>query len=159
MARNRRKTKGRMDAGGYLALPHAVMASESWRTAPARSIKLLCDLGYAYRGNNNGDLAAAWAVMQKRGWKSRDTLARAIRELLELGLIEKTRQGGLHQCSLYALTWLAIDECDGKLDVPATTKPSGLWREPAPPEKQNASTDSVPSKHGFRAYGRKTASR
>jgi hypothetical protein len=159
MARNRRKTKGRAESGGYLALPHNVMASESWCAAPARAIKLLCDLGYAYRGKNNGDLSAAWAIMQKRGWKSRDTLARAIRELLELGLIEKTRQGGLHECSLYALTWLAIDECDGKLDVPTSRVASALWRAPAPPEKQNASTDSVPSKHGFRAYKRKAASR
>jgi hypothetical protein len=157
MTRKRWKHKGRSESGGYLALPHSVMASPNFRAASAHAIKLLNDLGFQYRGGNNGDLSAAWRIMQPRGWKSRDTLARAIRELLELGLIEKTRQGGLHLCSLFALTWLAIDECGGKLDVPATHAPSGLWRSPRPAEKQNASTATVSIKHGYRVNSSKAA--
>lgn len=149
--RSRAKHKGRRDGGSFFALPHGVMDASSFRMLSGSAAKLLLDLCRQFRGANNGDLSAAWNIMRLRGWRSRDTLARALRELLEAGLIERTRQGGLHRCSLFALTWLAIDGCDGKLDVPATRTPSGLWREPkAHPEKQNASTESVSIWPGIR---------
>jgi hypothetical protein len=148
--RNRRKHAGRVETGSFFALPHAVMASPAFRSLSAHAVKLLCDLGGQYRGANNGDLSAAWRIMEPLGWRSRDTLARALRELRGAGLIEMARQGGLHRCSLYALTWLAIDECNGKLDVPATRVPSGLWKASAPTEKQDASTEAVSVRHGGR---------
>ncbi|MFT3792091.1 MAG: hypothetical protein QM741_13675 [Rudaea sp.] len=142
--RDRRKHKGRADGGGFFALPHAVMAAPSYRGLSAHAVKLLCDLGSQYRGNNNGDLATAWRIMRSLGWRSRDTLFRAQRELLESGLIEPTRQGGLHKCSLFALTWLPIDECDGKLDVRATRVASGTWKSRiAAAENTNANTATV----------------
>jgi hypothetical protein len=44
-------------------------------------------------------------------------------------MIEKTRQGGLHCATLYAFTWLPIEECGGKLDIKATVVPSHLWQQ------------------------------
>jgi hypothetical protein len=131
MLRRRLPYKGRADSQGFLALPHAVLASLSYKRLSAHAVKLLCDIGGQFRGNNNGDLCATWSVMQRLGWRSRDTLSRALRELLESGLIELTRQGGKNRCNLYALTWRAIDECKGKLDVLPTCKPSGLWKQAA----------------------------
>ena len=52
--------------------------------------------------------------------------------VLAKGLIEQTRQGGLHAAGLYAITWQAIDECHGKLDVAATRVPSNKWRHYVP---------------------------
>lgn len=133
MSRSRSKIKGRATSGGFLALPHAVLDSESFRGLSAYAVKLLIDIASQYRGQNNGDFTAAWSLMEKRGWKSRDTLGKALRELLEAGLIERTRdggnpkQGGAGICALYAMTWLAIDECKGKCTP--TRTPSGLWRE------------------------------
>lgn len=156
MSRSRVRHKSRAESGGYFALPHAVMASPNFRGLSGSAVKLLCDLGGQYRGNNNGDLSAAWRIMRKLGWRSRDTLQRALADLLEAGMIELTRQGGLHfGCNLYALTWHAIDECDGKLDVPATRVPSSLWRPPS--EKQNASPKSVSVKPEISVSGRKAA--
>lgn len=149
-SRDRRKHVGRAESGSFFSLPHAVMASPSFRNLNAHAVKLLCDLGGQYRGANNGDLSAAWRIMQPKGWRSRDTLTRAISELREAGLIEQTRQGGLNRCSLYAITWRAIDECGGKLDVRATHAPSGLWKANANPEKQNANTPAVSVRHGSR---------
>jgi hypothetical protein len=157
MSASRRKMMGRAEAGGFLRLPHAVMESPNYLALSAHAVKLLLDLGLQFRGANNGDLSAAWKLMQARGWRSRDTLGRALAELLHFGLIEKTRQGGLNQCSLFALTWLAVDECRGKLDVPATRVASGRWREPQPPmpkpARKNAepSPPSVSDRHGTRA--------
>lgn len=158
MGRSRRKDKGRTEGGSFLAIPHTVMDSPAWKALPSRALKLVLDLARQYRGSNNGDLSAAWRIMEPLGWNSRDTLAKAIADALRLGMIEKTRQGGLHRCSLYALTWHAIDECSGKLDVPATRIPSGLWKQPPQPaEKQNASTESVPARHGIRVSLEKVA--
>jgi hypothetical protein len=60
------------------------------------------------------------------GFVSKDTLQRAKRELLEKQLIIQTREGRFTNpdgvCALYALTWLPLDECGGKLDV--TTIPA-----------------------------------
>ncbi|HJU08173.1 MAG TPA: hypothetical protein VJ727_06790 [Rhodanobacteraceae bacterium] len=155
-SRRRRKAKSRMEIGTYFALPHAVMNSPNFRALSAHAVKLLTDLGGQYHGYNNGDLCAAWRIMHARGWKSRDTLARALSELLHFGMIEKTRQGGLNRCGLYALTWHAIDECRGKLECVATRVPSGLWKEPKPSmpkrtrKKQNAGTAGVSRRHGRR---------
>lgn len=145
-------------------MPHTVLASTNYCALSAHAVKLLNDMGFQYRGHNNGDQCAAWRIMHARGWKSRDTLARALAELLHYGMIEKTRQGGLNRCSLYALTWHAIDECGGKLDVPTTRVPSGLWKTSHPmmpkPErkKQTASTAGVSSRHDRRVNGLRIAS-
>lgn len=147
-AERRRRQTGRSESGSFLAVPHAVLASDAYRTLGAHATKLLFDLGSQYRGANNGDLSAAWRIMVARGWRSRDTLAKALRELLDHGLIELTRQGGLRRCSLYALTWRAIDECGGKLDVSPTSVASGAWKPGQ--REQIASTATVSTRHACR---------
>jgi len=46
------------------------------------------------------------------------TLSRCLTELMERGLIVKTREGWFSnpggRCALYALTWQRIEECEGK---------------------------------------------
>ena len=156
MARTRRKIKGRAESGGFFALPFVVLNSPNYKMLSAHAVKLLCDLGAQYKGHNNGDLTATWRVMHARGWKSRDTLGHALTELLHFCMIEKNRQGGLHSCNLFALTWHPIDECAGKLDCAPTRVPSGKWREPqaAMPktERKNRapSTPGVSNRHGRR---------
>jgi len=156
MARTRRKIVGRSDSGGFFALPNAVQDSSNYRMLSAHAVKLLFDLGRQYRGTNNGDLCATWNLMHARGWRSRDTLDKAVAELLHFGLIERTRQGGRNRCNLYSLTWHAIDDCKGKLDCAPTRVPSGKWRQPQvampKPERKNRapSTACVSIRHGPR---------
>ena len=131
----RLKNKGRANRGPFLALPREILDSPAWAALTAHEVKLLVDLGAALRGRNNGDLACTWAAMHKRGWVSRDTLAKALAGLLAKGFISKTRQGYLRLCSLYAVTWLPIDECEGKLDVKPCPVPSNDWRNWQPSQK------------------------
>lgn len=123
------------EGGGFVALPHAVIRSHSYSLLSAHAIKLLFDQLAQYNGGNNGDLSTAWTLMKPRGWKSKETLSKAIKELIEAGWLELTRQGGRHKPSLYAVTFYAIDECKGKLDVQPTRTPRGTWKqnEPLPP--------------------------
>ena len=133
MARSKSKDyQGRGESGGYVALYHCVIRSQSYGSLSAYAVKLLNDLLSQYYGSNNGDLSAPYSTMHKRGWKSKGTLNRAIKELLESGFIETSRQGGRHKCSLYAVTFYAIDECNGKLDIRPTSKPTSLWRKNEP---------------------------
>jgi hypothetical protein len=128
MALTRVKSKGRKANGSYVQLPHAIFQSAEYAELNAHAVKLLIDLFIQYRGDNNGDFTAAWSVMRQRGWLSKETLYRAISTLTERGWIIKTRQGGKHVCSLYGVTWLPIDECNGKLDIKPTRIALGTWK-------------------------------
>ena len=58
--------------------------------------------------------------MSKRGWKSKDTLSKALAELRDKDWIEVTRQGGRHSPSLYAVTFYAIhSRCSQQNRYPA----------------------------------------
>lgn len=98
-------------AGRFLAIPAVLMQQKKFRALSPYARMLLQEMMYDYRGFNNGDLSATWSIMHQRGFRSRATLHKATKELLEAGLIIKTRQGGRNACSLYALTWRKIDEC------------------------------------------------
>jgi hypothetical protein len=131
MRDRRARLKGRASNGGwFFRVPVEVQNSANMRSASMKAKALLLDMGAQFRGKNNGDLAITWSDLRERNWRSKDTIRRAMLELLHLGLIEQTRQGGLHWPSLYAFTWLPIEACGGKLDVPATSTPSNRWRHP-----------------------------
>lgn len=127
----------RREAGGFVAFPHCLLASQVYIGLSAHAVKLLNDLLAQFKGFNNGNLCLAWTLMEKRGWKSRDTLNKARKELLDTQLIEVSRHGDRKRATLYALTFYAIDECGGKLDIKATERPVSTWRlhEPLPPLK------------------------
>ncbi|PAV25202.1 hypothetical protein C8D92_102229 [Tamilnaduibacter salinus] len=130
MAKDRRaRQKGRRSKRPFLGLPKDVLGSPAYRSLGGWEVKLLVDIGGQFNGKNNGDLCAAWSVMKERGWKSPGTLSKALKGLLEVGLIQETREGGRHRCTLYALTWEAIDECRGKLDVGPTNTPSNRFKD------------------------------
>ena len=124
----------RREPGGFAALLHCLLASHVYIGLSAHAIKLLNDLLAQFKGFNNGDLCIAWTLMVKRGWKSRDTLNKARQELLDCELILVSRHGDRKRPTLYALTFIAIDDCNGKLDIKATERPVSTWRlhEPLP---------------------------
>ena len=142
MSRSRTSMKGRALRGTFTALPHDVLASAAVASLSAYAKALLLDLCGLYRIGRNGDIGPSRSVMRARGWYSHDTLTKTIKELESAGLIERTRQGGLHACSLFAFSWIPIDSCGGRLDVAPTSVASGLWRKfpPKPRKKRPART-------------------
>jgi len=112
----------------FAGIPRVVMDSDDFKGLSANAVRLLLALAYQYRGKNNGDLTAAFSVMQKKfGFKNQTTLSKALRLLINAGMITQTR---MHQfmnpgrkCALYALNWQPIDECNGKLDCSPTKTP------------------------------------
>lgn len=129
-----KKSKLKCGSGQFVPLPCVCIQSESFSRLSPHAVKLLMDLLSQYTGFNNGDLAAYWVLMKERGWKSRDTLTKALNELLNGVWIIKTRQGGINKCSLFAITVYNIDPCDDKsgrskfdAHIKPTTSPPGGW--------------------------------
>lgn len=128
-ATRRRKATGR-SAATYLGIPHYVFRSQEFGQLSGWELKLLVELAGKYTGYNNGDLSCAFSDLSQRGWGSTGTLWKALRGLLSAGWITRTRHGGRNRCALYAVTWLAIDPCEGKqLEVAAEKSPSNLWQQ------------------------------
>lgn len=154
MALTRLRMKGRRTGHHYSQLIHAYFESAEYACLSPRAVKALIDVYCQYRGGNNGDLVATISVMRARGWKSKDQLAKAIAELVERGWLMVTRQGGRNIPTLYAVTFLAIDECGGKLDVKPTATPLHLWKKPvevpAPVISLPRHTGQVAPQHGVR---------
>ena len=93
-------------------------------------------------------MCPAWTLMKERGFRSKATLTKAIKELVAAEMIMLTRQGQFirNKAGLYALTWTSIDECAGKqLDESPTRTPprnsslehqQGWPRKLDPPEQK-----------------------
>ena len=117
------------DGGAFITLPLSVLNGAAYLGLNAHARMLLFDLAAQYRGDNNGDLCAAFSMMKLRGWKSTHTLHAAKLELIEAGLIVEMRKGARpSKASLYAVTWYAMDDCGGKLEVSAQSFPRGAYR-------------------------------
>lgn len=127
-----RMTGRRNRAGGFSMLIHEYFQSPQYAALSARAVKLLVDVYCQYRGQNNGDLTACWAIMKDRGWTSKSQLAKAQAELEGRNWLLRTRQGGINKATLYAVTFQGIDACGGKLDQHITPSPTPLhlWRLP-----------------------------
>ena len=125
----RAKATGRGKTYSFLRLPHYVTDSPEFGALSAKATKLLVELARQFKGNNNGDLSIPWSRLQKRGWKHPQTIQKARDELVETGFVLITRHGGRHVCSLYGITWEPIDECAGKLEVPAQIRAGNDWQK------------------------------
>ena len=124
MGNQREKIKNRKNTGSFSAKPHHIFKPNFATKTPSpasvlshSAAHLLDNLIAQFNGKNNGDFSAAPEIMRLYGWTSKGAANKAIEELIIYGFIEQTRQGGRNKPSLFAVTWLAIDECDGKLDV------------------------------------------
>lgn len=126
--------QSRRSAGHFLPIPFSVLNHPNYMLLTPLAVKMLIDLASQLKfkdggTTNNGNLCRAFTVMKERGWRSEASIQRAIEELLYYGFITPTKQGGLWiGPSLYAVTWYAIDECGGKLEVASTDTPSEDWK-------------------------------
>lgn len=116
MGRDRRK-KGHdtnRDSGAFSAMPHAVLLSAAYTNLGYPAKVLLHELALQYKGDNNGRLLASRSYLATRGIKSPDVIGRALKELMESGLIHQTVMGHFPKtASWYAVTWRTLDRHPG----------------------------------------------
>jgi hypothetical protein len=69
---------------------------------------------YLSKENNNGRLIATEEYLRPRGWKSKDTIIRCLRELTDAMLIHQTYKAHRpNKASWYALTWITLGRHSG----------------------------------------------
>ena len=88
MARFKHKQKA-----SFAGIPRIVMECPDYINLSSSVIRLLVELACSYKGGNNGDFCPAWTLMKDRGFRSKVTLTKAIKELVSEEMIMLTRQG------------------------------------------------------------------
>jgi hypothetical protein len=164
---HRSRATGRRGAAGerFALIPASVLRSEAVRTLNHAYLRVLLILAVQYSGSNNGSLACTPRFAEQFGLRGRDTVYKALRELVARGLIVHTRQGIKQKdvFSLYALAWQPVHCRDGaKLlhPEPRDNERWTSWRRsssPAPSSSpargKNSDRGSVPMNTGRRDCG------
>ena len=128
MAKSYKGSKDKRDGDRYLALPHVVIDSPSYRELgyPARA--LLIDIARQYTGSNNGRLVACAKYLKPFGWNSNSTVTRALVELKEARLLIETRMGMRpNRAAWFALGWYQLDATTG-MDIDPRTFRTGSYK-------------------------------
>jgi hypothetical protein len=121
------------DAGGFVAMPWAVLDSVAYQALGHPAKALLMEFARQYVRDNNGRLLASMAYLKGRGWRSNDVISRAKKELIEAGFIHETAKGQRpNKASWYAVTWAALDRIPGYDTGAAETFQRGAYRLNAP---------------------------
>jgi hypothetical protein len=116
MARKQKRPTESIE-GFFGGIPHSVLDSVAFMGASYPAKALMLELIRQHTGANNGHLHLAHGWLEKRGWTSRSVIGRAKKELIDRGLMIRTRQGGLNMgADKYAVTWLSISNFVG-LDI------------------------------------------
>lgn len=132
--KKRSRFTGRGNSHSFLRLPHYVIHSPQWRALSGGAVKFLVELASAYKGQNNGDLSLTRGMALQRGWRSGQTRDLAADEAVAAGFAVVTRYGHKGACTLYAVTWEAIDDVGKGTIFAPERRASRLWeqREPLP---------------------------
>lgn len=110
MAGARARFKGSKYTEPFTGIVRSVFECPAFAALSPHACKLLLELAGQYRGDNNGNLTVAWAVVSKRGWRSKTTLWRCKAELIKAGFVYVTRKGHMPStCELLALTWFPLN--------------------------------------------------
>lgn len=166
--------------GPWVPVPLNFLRSLACARLSPLAVKLLVDLcaGLGPNADGNGDLSASPSTMGLRGWTSNATLAAAMRELIDAGLVIVTRRGDRRRCTLFAVTLWPL-QCDtSKLDhgpgaystadweasgrePPSTAEPA-VWNRPrkntsSPPAAGEPSRVVPPSRVNLQAPARSNA--
>lgn len=106
------------------------LCSRAWAELSPHAAKMLLDLcaGLGRNASGNGDLSAAPAVMEPKGWRSTATRVAALEELEAAGLIVVMRRGNRRACTLYAVTLWPLSCNLEKLDHGPGAYTTGDWR-------------------------------
>lgn len=114
MARLKKHQLPELISGKYAAIPWIVIDSDSFKGASDKAKSLLYALMRQHNGKNNGHLHLARKWLQSQGWTCDESNRKAVKELIERGLIIQTKWGGLNMGpNLYALTWHIISNYIG----------------------------------------------
>ena len=108
----------------FVGVPREILNSYAYLALNFSARSLYLEIRMRMTGFNNGDINATLSELKHRGFKSPATLAKCLRQLEAVGLIEKTRatigvEKGSKVCNLYRLTDIDVFEFS-KLNIYAS---------------------------------------
>jgi len=114
-------------ADTFVPFLHTMLTHQAFLNLSPVAHKTLNYLASQCKRYNNGDLDICEKNARKRGLQmSAASLRRGAKELLEVGFVELTRQGGRNRNSLYALSWYDIPYDGNKHDY-EYLRPTMRW--------------------------------
>lgn len=107
-------SKGRStNTGRFLALPHFLMETPAWRTLNAYGRAAYIEVAALYRGDNNGYLDMGVRRLADRMGVGKNTAHKALKALVERGLIEPAQVSGFSRKDRQSTSWrLTHLRCD-----------------------------------------------
>ncbi|WP_374256449.1 hypothetical protein [Aquabacterium sp.] len=120
------KPKIQDNRGGHVRLYWDMLDSMAWRALSWVEQGLYIAMRRKLKGTNNGNIEATLATLRHAEITSPSTLSKSLKSLQAVGLIAKTRQGGIAYgtkvCSLYRFTDEQVYEQPkvGVADIKAT---------------------------------------
>lgn len=141
----RRRAKGRSFGGEverFAKIPISVLESQACQSIDHAAFRVLVIVAsdcwyHPMKGiGRNGTAAFTETFSRRWGFKGRDTLYRALAQLVDHGLLVRTRDGERirNRYALYALGWLPITHIDGQEITPHRAPPN-LWKSWKPAER------------------------
>ncbi|MEM5419836.1 hypothetical protein [Paraburkholderia ferrariae] len=113
MGRDKARRGARATKERFVGLPFHVLHSAAYRGLPHVARSLLIDIAEQYKGDNNGQLLASRAHLEKLGWHSAGVIHKNVHVLEQAGLLYQTVKGGFpNTASWYALTWRDLNDHD-----------------------------------------------
>ncbi|HEU5478476.1 MAG TPA: hypothetical protein VFU90_01530 [Candidatus Tumulicola sp.] len=111
------RSRGKSRTEPFTAIPRDVLNSHAFKSLPAIYRALYLDLRRQATPWQNGKIAASDYTLGVFGW-SHSTIHKGLALLIEHGLLERTRRGGLgdrgKKRSLYGFTDMAIEADEGR---------------------------------------------
>jgi hypothetical protein len=92
-----------------LALPFTVIESVQFSELNHATKWLLLLIAMQYKGANNGKLVACEKYLRPRAWRSDSATRRCLSELIESGLLCRTRIGTRNVPAWFAIAWKGCD--------------------------------------------------
>jgi hypothetical protein len=112
----------------YALMPEEVMTSTAYGAQPDFAKVTLFAVACRFSGHNNANLSIPFSEAEKLGIEYQWKLYAGLQLLRKAGLILMTRQGhlaaGSKVCSLYAITWRAINRAPAGVNYDAGILPS-----------------------------------
>lgn len=148
--RSARRDQNSVGFEDWFAMPRDFIGSTACANLSPMGAKLLLTLmaQFGRGGYRNGDLTTAWAVVKRYGWRSKESLASAQKELIAAGVLHLTRQGGRKRPSLWALTPWPVN-CDPSKIDPGSQSYLTTWHQ-GRAELSAAPSDQRPASWGGR---------
>lgn len=113
VARHNATGRSKATSGHFVMVPHAMMETAAWRALSPQERAVYLEAARLYNGRNNGFLGLGARAAAKRANINKDTAARCLKRLEELGFLEPTQLGKFNMNSRRATEWrLTLFRCD-----------------------------------------------